>query len=183
MAEFRFELTVEEKSYCKGLVRESIRTRLAGEDPEVPPPPTAKLRESFGAFVTLSIGGDLRGCIGNVQGSGPLYLTIWNMARAAAFEDPRFPELTETEFARIETEVSILSPVEVCPDPARIEVGRHGLIMMRGGRSGLLLPQVPVEWGWDRETFLSQTCLKAGLPPQAWKDPDTAILWFEAEVF
>jgi hypothetical protein len=105
------------------------------------------------------------------------------MAGSAAFRDPRFPPLTEDEFRRVEYEISILSPIEPCPDPERIEVGRHGLIMSRGARSGLLLPQVPVEWHWDRETFLGQTCFKAGLPRDAWKDPDTAIFWFEAEVF
>ena len=83
----------------------------------------------------------------------------------------------------LEYEISILSPIDVCPDPEKVEVGRHGLIMSRDGRSGLLLPQVPVEWGWDRETFLSQTCLKAGLDPDAWKEPGTTILWFEAVVF
>ena len=80
-------------------------------------------------------------------------------------------------------EISILSPLTPCPDPALVEVGRHGLLIRRGGHSGLLLPQVPVEWGWNRETFLDQTCVKAGLPPGTWKRPDASLYWFEAEVF
>ncbi|WP_319583132.1 AmmeMemoRadiSam system protein A [uncultured Pseudodesulfovibrio sp.] len=184
MSDFRFELTDEEKQYLKGLVVQAISSGL-GMDSETtqPEPPTDKLREHLGAFVTLKIGGNLRGCIGNVLGSGPLYRTVWDMALSAAFRDPRFPPLNETEFKRVEYEISILSPVEPCPDPKLVEVGRHGLIMSRSGRSGLLLPQVPVEWSWDRETFLAQTCNKAGLPRDAWKDSDTDIFWFEAEVF
>lgn len=105
------------------------------------------------------------------------------MARAAAFEDTRFPRLTLPEFEEIEIEISILSPISVCDDVEKITIGRHGLIMQRGMQSGLLLPQVAVDWEWDRPQFLAQTCQKAGLAPNAWKDPDTNILWFEAEVF
>lgn len=185
MAEFRFELTDEEKSYLKELVIQSIRNGLGLPDaPSSPPdPPTDKLRESLGAFVTLKIGGRLRGCIGTIQGGGELYKTVWIRARSAAFEDPRFPSLTPEEFDNLEYEISILSPIEPCLDPEKVEIGRHGLIMSRGRQSGLLLPQVPVEWNWDRETFLAQTCAKAGLPRDAWQDPDTTILWFEAVVF
>ncbi len=185
MSDFRFEVTDEEKTYLKGLVIQSISSVLnPSETPSEPSePPTNTLREELGAFVTLKLGGHLRGCIGNVQGSGELYRTIWNMAQSAAFEDPRFPALTEHEFDAIDYEISILSPLEVCPDPLQVKIGRHGLIMSRDGRSGLLLPQVPVEWKWNQETFLEQTCAKAGLPRDAWKDEATTILWFEAVVF
>jgi len=185
METFRFDLTDEEKTFLKDLVVQSIAAGLHLPDAPARPadPPTAKLRESLGAFVTLKIGGRLRGCIGMVQGQGELYRTVWNMARSAAFEDPRFPPVSADEFARLEYEISILSPIEPCPDPNLVEVGRHGLIMMRSGRSGLLLPQVPVEWNWDRETFLAQTCVKAGLDRDVWRDPGTTILWFEAVVF
>lgn len=185
MADFRFEITDEEKNYLKDLVVQSISVRLNLSDgPTSPPePPTEKLREVLGAFVTLKLGGNLRGCIGNVQGSGELFRTVWDMAKSAAFEDPRFPPVHENEFDAIDYEISILSPIDVCPDPELVEIGRHGLIMSRGGRSGLLLPQVPVEWEWDRETFLAQTCVKAGLDRGAWKEPGTTILWFEAVVF
>lgn len=185
MEEFRFELTDEEKKYLKELVVQSISFGLNPSDgPFGPPePPTDKLRQVLGAFVTLKLGGRLRGCIGNIQGSGELFRTVWDMAQSAAFKDPRFSPLTEDEFQKIEYEISILSPIDTCPDPERVEIGRHGLIMSRDGRSGLLLPQVPVEWQWDRETFLAQTCVKAGLPRDAWRDPATTILWFEAVVF
>lgn len=185
MSDFRFELSDEEKNYLRSLVAASIDSALRpGESPAGPDePPTDKLREHLGAFVTLKLGGSLRGCIGNIVGTGELYRTVWNMARSAAFQDPRFPPLTEGEFGAVEYEISVLGPIGPCPDPARVEVGRHGLIMRRGGRSGLLLPQVPVEWNWNRETFLAQTCVKAGLPRNAWKEPDTEILWFEAVVF
>ncbi|CCH49179.1 AmmeMemoRadiSam system protein A [Pseudodesulfovibrio piezophilus] len=185
MSDFQFGLTEEEKNYLRGLVGQSITSRLdASKGPSAPPePPTEKMKEHLGAFVTLKIGRNLRGCIGNVRGSGELFRTVWNMARSAAFEDPRFPPLSEKEFETVAYEVSILSPLDICPDPELVEVGRHGLIMSRGGRSGLLLPQVPVEWNWSRETFLAQTCVKAGLERSAWKDPETTILWFQAVVF
>ncbi|MFH1914592.1 MAG: AmmeMemoRadiSam system protein A [Pseudomonadota bacterium] len=183
--EFRFALTDEEQAFLRDLVRLSIVSRLnpAGEPGEPPEPPSPTLRERLGAFVTLKLGGTLRGCIGNVRGSGELYRTVWDMARSAAFEDPRFPPLTPGEFEVVEYEISVLGPIESCPDPKLVEVGRHGLIMSRDGHSGLLLPQVPVEWGWDRETFLAQTCVKAGLPRDAWREPATTILWFEAVIF
>ena len=174
MDAFRFELSAQEKDYLKDVVRQSIAAMLRHGAAWLPPdPPTAKLREPFGVFVTLKIGGDLRGCIGYMACDQPLYLNIARMAKAAAFEDPRFPPLSEDEFERLEVEISILSPISRCPSPGQITVGRHGLILRRGSRQGLLLPQVPLEWGWDRETFLAHTCQKAGLPMDAWKQPDT----------
>lgn len=182
--DFSFALSEEEKDYLKNLVRLSILSKLKGDEgAATPEPPTAHLKEEFGAFVTLNRHGHLRGCIGNIQGSGPLYRTIWNMARAAAFGDPRFPPLSFSEFDEIEIEISILSPISACPDVEKIVIGRHGLIMQRGMQSGLLLPQVAVDWKWDRREFLAQTCRKAGMEATAWKDPATNILWFEAEVF
>lgn len=185
MSNFRFELTEEEKRYLKELVVQSISSGLNPNRKTDGPaePPTDTLKEQLGAFVTLKLGGQLRGCIGNVQGSGELYRTVWSMAHSAAFEDPRFPPVTDHDFEALDYEISILSPVEICPNPELVEIGRHGLIMSNGRRSGLLLPQVPVEWDWDRETFLSQTCTKAGLPQNSWKDENTTIFWFEAVVF
>lgn len=181
--EFVFLLSDAEKTYLKDLVRLSIASKLAGEETEPPAPPTQKLRESLGAFVTLTLDGHLRGCIGNIQGSGEIWRTIWEMARAAAFADPRFPPLSQEEFGKIEYEISILSPLEPCRDVNEVVVGRHGLIMQRGSNSGLLLPQVPLEQGWDRVTFLRQTCRKAGLDEDSWRKAGTNIYWFEAEVF
>ncbi len=182
--EFRFTLTDEEKAFLKDLVRRAIVSRLAPGTVDLPAkPPTQRLTEHLGAFVTLKVRGRLRGCIGFIHGGRPVWRTIQEMAQAAAFEDPRFPPLTQAEFDQAEIEISILSPVTACPDPELVEVGRHGLIMRQHGRSGLLLPQVPIEWNWDRQAFLEHTCRKAGLGPHCWKEPDTEILWFEAEVF
>ena len=183
MDAFRFALTPQEKDYLKDLARQVIAARLDGREPALPPPPTDVLRRHFGAFVTLTRNGRLRGCIGHIVGDRPLFETIAAMAEAAAFGDPRFAPLTRQEFADVALEISILSPLTPCPDPQLVVVGRHGLLLRREGRSGLLLPQVPVEWGWDRETFLDQTCHKAGLEPGCWKTPGTALYWFEAEVF
>ena len=101
----------------------------------------------------------------------------------SAFEDPRFNPLTEPELAECDIEISVLTPLEPCPDPEKIEVGKHGLYIRKGFYSGLLLPQVPVEWGWNREEFLQHTCNKAGLPKDSWKDDDSQLFWFSAIVF
>jgi len=184
MDSFRLSPSDEDKRALKDLVLLSITSRLTGRGPEAPPTPESELlAQEFGAFVTLKRNGQLRGCIGNIIGQGPLFCTVWNMARAAAFEDPRFPPLTQAELADLKIEISILGPVLPCPDPELVEVGRHGLIMRQGGRQGLLLPQVPIEWGWDRAQFLAQTCRKAGLPALAWRDPSTEVYWFEAVFF
>ncbi|MBU1040925.1 MAG: AmmeMemoRadiSam system protein A [Proteobacteria bacterium] len=184
MDSFHLSLSAEEQSYLKDLVRLAIASQLTGRGPATPPEPATELLKSeLGAFVTLKRGGNLRGCIGNLVGRGPLYQTVWNMALAAAFQDPRFNPLTVAEMDGLELEISIMGPLEPCPDPQRVKIGRHGLIMRRGGNQGLLLPQVPVEWGWDREQFLAQTCRKAGLPANAWREPETEIFWFEAVVF
>lgn len=182
---FRFQLEDVEKDYLKELVRTSIRRGLDNDFGQntVPEPPTDTLREELGVFVTLKIRGQLRGCIGHIVGDKPLYQNVYAMAQAAAFQDPRFRPLSPAEFETLEIEISVLSPLELCPDPERIEVGRHGLLIQQGGHSGLLLPQVATEWKWDRLTFLRQTCHKAGLPPDAHTAPDARIFWFEAEVF
>jgi len=184
---FVFSLTDQEKDYLHELVRLSILQGLKqqgkGKTSELPKPPTDTLRQSMGAFVTLKIDGNLRGCIGNVVGADPLWETIAAMAKSAAFEDPRFPPLSLQEFERLEVEISVLSPLEPCPDVERIEPGRHGLLVRKGPYSGLLLPQVATEHGWDRETFLRHTCGKAGLPASCWQDSQTQVYWFEAVIF
>lgn len=180
---FAFSLSDEEKSYLKDLVRASIESNLDSDPAAAPQPPTDKLTEHLGAFVTLKLGRNLRGCIGHIVGDKPVYETVWEMAQAAAFSDPRFPPLTRDEFERLEIEISILSPIEPCPDTAQIEPGRHGLVVRRGRQTGLLLPQVATEWGWDAKTFLAQTCNKAGMEPTCYQDENTQVLWFEAEVF
>jgi AmmeMemoRadiSam system protein A len=123
----------------------------------------------------------LRGCIGYVVAASPLYLAVIETAAAAAFEDPRFMPVNEAEEPHLQIEISVLSLLAPIP-PEKVEVGRHGLMISYHGRRGLLLPQVPVEWGWDRERFLSETCRKAGLPADAWRR-GAAIEAFTAEVF
>ncbi len=183
MDAFHVSLTQEEKDYLKDLVRLRIAARLSGREAAVPQPPTEALRQPFGVFVTLTKGGRLRGCIGHLVGDRPLWENVSEMAEAAAFGDPRFPPLSRQEFSDVAVEISILGPIVPCPDPELVTIGRHGLLVRRGGRSGLLLPQVPLEWGWDRLTFLDQTCRKAGMEPGCWQDPQTTLYWFEAEVF
>jgi len=140
-------------------------------------------REKCGAFVTLHVKGNLRGCIGYIEGFKIIPETVKEMSVASAFNDPRFSSLTPDEFKKIDIEISVLSPVEKVYDLNEIVVGRDGLIITRGFSRGLLLPQVPVEQGWDRDTFLSHTCLKAGIPMDSWKKPDVIIEKFSAQVF
>lgn len=146
-----------------------------------PPAFPPHLAEPRGAFTTLYREGELRGCVGYVLPVVPLYRTVAESAKAAALDDMRFHPVTADEVPQIEVILSILSPL-VPIRPEEVEVGRHGLVVTLGLRRGLLLPQVPIEHGWDRETFLSQTCHKAGLPLDAWQHGAT-IDAFTAEVF
>jgi AmmeMemoRadiSam system protein A len=183
MNAFQLALTDEEKRFCKNLILHTIADRLGLAEGPKPVLVSETLNRELGAFVTLKIQGRLRGCIGNIVGNGPLVATIERMALAAAFEDPRFPPVSAGEYPELELEVSVMGPLSPCPDPELIEVGRHGLYIRKSMHSGLLLPQVATEWGWDRETFLDQTCVKAGLPKGTWRKPKTEIWWFEAVIF
>jgi AmmeMemoRadiSam system protein A len=140
--------------------------------------------EASGAFVTIKRGGRLRGCIGTLQCARPLPEEVRRVAVSAAREDPRFSPLTASELDGLEIEVSVLGPLEAIDpaDPAAFEIGRHGLVVEQGYRRGLLLPQVATEWGWDREQFLSHTCVKAGLASDAWRRGAT-VYRFGAIVF
>jgi AmmeMemoRadiSam system protein B/AmmeMemoRadiSam system protein A len=141
------------------------------------------LKENRGAFVTIQKRGQLRGCIGYIEGHGPLYQTIEEMAEAAAFRDPRFNPVKEKELSELEIEISVLTPLKKVLDINEIEVGKHGIYIKKGWFSGLLLPQVATEYGWDRQTFLEHTCQKAGLPSSAWREKDTEIYIFSADIF
>ena len=135
-----------------------------------------------GAFVSLHKHGELRGCIGHIEADRPLAQVVAQCAVSACTSDPRFPPVTAGELSVIDIEVSILGPLEPIEGPDQIEVGRHGVLVALDRRRGLLLPQVATEWKWDAPTFLAQTCRKAGLPMDAWKNG--ATVWrFEAEVF
>lgn len=155
-------------------VRDSQRHEAKSANPALQTPQ--------GAFVTITIGGELRGCIGTFREDTPLFRTVAQMAVAAAREDPRFPPLTAAELPKTHVEISALTPMRPVNDVREIEVGRHGLYITKGFNSGVLLPQVATEYGWDRTTFLEQTCRKAGLPKNAWQE-GAKILSFEAEVF
>ena len=161
----------------------------AGRPSPLPPGPSspailpAFLEERRGAFVTLTLRARLRGCIGRVEPDQALRSMIPAVACLAAFADPRFPPVGAQELAALVIEISLLSPPAAVIDPAEVVVGRHGLAVARGGRRGLLLPQVAVEYAWSREEFLDQVCVKAGLPAGAWREPDTRLQAFTAEVF
>ena len=135
-----------------------------------------------GAFVTLRIGGRLRGCVGRVESDRPLDETVRGAARAAAAEDPRFAALRPAELAHVVIEVSVLGALEPCAGPLALVIGRHGVLVEQGRRRGLLLPQVAAEQRWSASTFVSQACVKAGLRPEAWRR-GAALFRFEAEVF
>ena len=174
------EYSPEERASLLNLAHGSIAARLRGEQPDVTPP-NPHLSEKRGAFTTLHLDGQLRGCIGYVFPTASLYQTVAETAAAAAFEDPRFYPLQKDEESRLKVEISVLSPLKTIA-PEEVEVGKHGLVVTYMARRGLLLPQVPLEWGWDRETFLAQTCIKAGLEPDAWKK-GARLEAFTAEVF
>lgn len=141
------------------------------------------LLERRGLFVTLRHQGDLRGCIGYVEPKLPLYRAAEEIARKAAFEDPRFPPLRRDEASEVEIEISVLSPLEEVRDIAEIEVGKHGLVIEAGTLRGLLLPHVATEYHWNREEFLSHVALKAGLPPESWKQREIRMYTFTTNTF
>jgi AmmeMemoRadiSam system protein A len=174
------EFSPEERTLLLQLAHDSILSAL--ENREVSSdPPSPHLAEPRGAFTSLYLNGDLRGCVGYVLAVSSVYRAVIDTARAAAFEDTRFYPVTIEEAPQLKIEVSILSP----PLPIsaeEVEVGRHGLLISMIGQRGLLLPQVPTERNWDRITFLEQTCRKAGLPPDVWQK-GAVIEAFTAEVF
>ncbi len=165
------------------VARDSIEAHL--KDKAATPVKTSSpvLSEYRGAFVSLHRRGQLRGCIGYLDAVKPLLQTVREMAAAAAFHDPRFAPLQAGELADLEIEISVLSPMRVIASTDEIEVGKHGLYIVRGLNRGLLLPQVATQYNWSRLAFLEQTCCKAGLPPDAWKDSGTIIYVFTADVF
>ncbi|MGB7600953.1 MAG: AmmeMemoRadiSam system protein A [Candidatus Sulfotelmatobacter sp.] len=174
------EFSPEERAQLLHLAHDSIISELEARTISLDPP-TPHLSELRGIFASLYLRGELRGCVGYVVATSPLYRTVAETARAAAFEDNRFPPVTRGEVSDLEIELSILSPLESI-HPNAIEIGRHGLLISQHGRRGLLLPQVAAEHQWDRNTFLEQTCRKAHLPLDAWQKG--AILQaFTAEIF
>jgi hypothetical protein len=184
-----FSLTNLEKRALLALARASVEHAVRTNDalePEIPQ--SAALQQERGAFVTLKIGGVLRGCIGFASAVKPLFIAVRDTATLAALRDPRFPPVQVPELSHLQYEISVLSPLRRATgvtgnDVSEIEVGRHGLLVKLGNREGLLLPQVPVEHQWDSMTFLQQTCVKAGLKPDAWRNPAADVFLFTAVIF
>ncbi|HEY3377323.1 MAG TPA: AmmeMemoRadiSam system protein A [Armatimonadota bacterium] len=174
-------LTTDQQRFLLELAREAIATMLVDHRMIAPPIVDDALRESLGAFVTLKDRGELRGCIGYPEPTYPLYETIIRGGIAAALHDPRFPPVARKELDQLSVEISVLSLLTPA-QPEAVTVGTHGLVVEHGHARGLLLPQVPVEWGWGREEFLDHTCRKAGLPHDAWLQ-GARLFTFTAQVF
>jgi AmmeMemoRadiSam system protein A len=174
------EYSPSERALLVKLAHEAIESALEHRAISLDPPST-HLAEPRGAFTTIYLEGHLRGCVGYVLPVLSLYRAVAETARAAASQDTRFPPVTLEEARQLEVSLSILSPLSPI-EPEQIEIGRHGLVVSLGNHRGLLLPQVPVEHHWDRNTFLEQTCRKAGLPSEAWKSGAT-LESFTAEIF
>ncbi len=185
------KLTDEQGKKAVHIARRTVDTFVRGRGRYVPEEFPEIFKEKRGVFVTLQKypGGELRGCIGFPEPVAQLIDALIDSAISAASRDPRFEPVREDELDGITVEVSVLTPPQLLKVkdtqdyPKRISIGRDGLIIRQGFASGLLLPQVPVEWGWDEEEFLSQTCWKAGLPPDAWLDPEAEIYSFQAQIW
>jgi AmmeMemoRadiSam system protein A len=192
MMNMDFTITEAERRSLLADARETIAAKLEKREPRYSRESglekriaqgESALTELCGAFVTLHIGKNLRGCIGRMTANLPLEETVRAMAAEAAFGDPRFPPLGRDELSRISIEISALSPMTACPDPRSIKVGVHGIYLIHRGRAGVLLPQVPVEQGWDLDEYLDYICVKAGLPPRSYEAPGAQLFTFTAIVF
>jgi AmmeMemoRadiSam system protein A len=177
---FRSQYTDDEKKELLSLAKTAIAEYVTNGKVIEVNMKNPKLKTDGAVFVTIREKGALRGCIGHVQAVMPLYQSVVKNAIAASSSDPRFPPVTKDELQDMEIEISLLSPIQSVKDVKNIEIGKHGLVIRKGSRSGLLLPQVPIEQGWDRQTFLRQICAKAGLPEYAWKDAD--LYTFTADI-
>ena len=182
MQHVMFQLTERQQQILLQIARESVRSYLAAELRPCPEFSSGVLNEPHGIFVSIHKGRNLRGCIGNVHPAAPLYRSAAECAIAAAVGDPRFMPLTLAELPLVDFEISILSAVERIENIGEIEIGIHGLLISKKGARGLLLPQVAPAYGWDREKLLQETCRKAGLKSDDWKE-GAAIYRFCALVF
>jgi AmmeMemoRadiSam system protein A len=177
-----FQLTEDDQQLLLQIARDAVRSYLSSQSPRLPGVPPGVLTETHGIFVSIHEGKELRGCIGNIHPAGPLYRSAAECAIAAAVGDPRFMPLMIADLPRVEFEISVLSSMEPVKDVREIEVGKHGLLISKGNARGLLLPQVATMYGWSRERFIQETCIKAGLRPDDWKE-DATIQHFTAFVF
>ena len=176
--------TEQEKKNMLALVRTTLQDYLAGGKEKNTSVPEKSLLQKSGAFVTLhKLNGELRGCIGQMVSREPLYKTLIRMAKEAAFSDPRFDPLTKKELPAIKIEISVLSPMKQIKNAAEIELGIHGVLVQKGDFSGVFLPQVAVETGWNLEEFMNNLCAgKAGLPADAWKTGIVDIYIFTVDI-
>lgn len=171
---------------ARGSIVREMNTRHRGAVPAVRSADdgsAAPVNQTGGAFVTLRIGGELRGCIGYIEYPGPVRTAVEDVARKAAFGDPRFEPLAPEELDQVQIEISVLTPMRRITSPEEVTIGIDGLVISYRGRRGLLLPQVATEYGWNVEEFLQNTCRKAGLPDDAWRDAGAELEAFSAEVF
>jgi uncharacterized protein len=176
-------LTSSEKSTLLNIARQAIETVVRTGQVQVEPREEKTLNVRSGCFVTIRNSGTLRGCIGNFQSELPLFKEVAEMAAASATKDPRFYPMKEEDLGHFSLEISVLSPLHKIDSISEIEVGKHGIYLEKSYYRGVLLPQVAVEHGWDRTTFLQQTCLKAGLATDAWQSDDAEIYIFSAQIF
>jgi AmmeMemoRadiSam system protein A len=177
------DLTKDDKATLYAIARTAIECGAVGKKPPALEIKSDILKENRGAFVSLHRHGNLRGCIGHIQPTRPLYKTVQDMAIAAAFQDPRFEPVSLDEIDELDIEISVLTPMKKIENIQEIEVGKHGLYMVNNIYHGLLLPQVATNYGWNKKTFLEHTCVKAGLPQDAWTDKNTEIYIFSADIF
>lgn len=177
------ELNANDKAALLNIARKAIETYVCTGKKYVEPREEKALNRRNGCFVSIKQAGQLRGCIGNFQSELPLFREVAEMAIASASKDPRFYPLKEEDLEDFALEISVLSPLKKSDSIDEIEIGKHGIYLEKGYYRGVLLPQVATEYDWDRETFLSQTCLKAGLPTNAWQAEDTEIYIFSAQIF
>ena len=176
------ELTSREKAVLLLIARKAIETYIRTEETYIEPREEKALNGRNGCFVTIKENGQLRGCIGNFQSELPIFREVAEMAIASASKDPRFYPMKEEDLDNFSLEISVLSPLAKIEDIEEIVIGKHGIYLEKGFYRGVLLPQVAAEHGWDRETFLNQTCVKAGLPTDAWSAEDAEIYIFSAQV-
>ena len=176
------QFSPQERRAVLALAREAIVSALEGRPLDRAAPEPACFSQRQGVFVTLEVHGNLRGCIGVIETEDPLRESIVHCAQSAAFHDPRFPSLRTSELGGLQIEISILSVLSAI-DPKDIEIGTHGLVIATEDKRGLLLPQVASEHRLSREQFLQETCRKAGLPRDAWREPQTSVYAFTCEVF
>jgi AmmeMemoRadiSam system protein A len=176
-------LSKDDKATLYAIARTAIESALAGKNPSPCEINSSILQEKRGAFVSLHLQGNLRGCIGYIHPTKPLHKTVQEMAIAAALQDPRFDPVTRMELEELDIEISVLTPMKKIEHIQEIEIGKHGLYIVCGPYHGLLLPQVATSYGWNKKTFLEHTCEKAGLPKSAWQEEETEIYIFSADIF